>query len=74
MLAIDSVVSSNALEVHVAFFQVVCFGFSIGRTVNDANFIGAIYLDGATEEVPKHVGDCASVVFTCVPVHVRLVG
>jgi len=73
LLAIDSVVSSNALEVHVAVFQVVCFRFDIGRTVNDANF-SAINHDGDTEEVPKHVGDGASVAFTCVPVHVRLVG
>jgi hypothetical protein len=41
--------------------------------VNDANF-SAINLDGGNQEVPKHVGDCASVVFTCVPVDVRLVG
>jgi uncharacterized protein (UPF0210 family) len=73
MLAIDSVVSSNALEGHNAFFQVVCFRVNIERTVNGANF-SAINLHGATEEVPKHVEDCASVVFTCVAVHVRLVG
>ena len=73
MSALDSVVSSNALVVHIACFQVVCFPFNVGCIVNVAYFI-AINLDGGTEEVPKHVADCASVVFASVPVHVRLVG
>jgi len=58
---------------HIAFLQVVYFRFNIVRAVNDANF-SAINLYGGAQEVPKHVGDCASVVFTCVRLHVRLVG
>ena len=40
--------------------------------MSDANF-SAISLDDGTEEMPKHVGDCASIVFKSVPEHVRLV-
>jgi len=40
MLAIDSVVSTKAFEVQVAFFQVVYFRLNIGRVVNDVKLCG----------------------------------